>query len=108
MLQKEVALLIGVDKSTVMNWERGRSEPALWTIPGIIEFLAYVPFELGESLPERLRAYRRRYGISRQKLAGILEVDEATLWRWETGQRRPAKKYLQRIEALIASRPWDQ
>jgi DNA-binding XRE family transcriptional regulator len=77
--QNQVALLICVDKTTIMNWERGHREPAIWNLPAIIEFLGYVPFELGESLAERLRAYRRIHGISRRKLAGMRRVDEATL-----------------------------
>lgn len=51
------------------------------------------PFSVGDSLPERLRAYRRIHGISRKKLAGMLGVDESTLWRWEIGQRWPHGEY---------------
>lgn len=101
LLQKEVALLIGVDENTIMNWELGHCQPALRTIPGIIEFLGYVPFELGESLMERLRSYRRVHGISRQKLAGMLGVDEATLLRWEMGQRRPGRQHTEWIKDVI-------
>jgi DNA-binding transcriptional regulator YiaG len=86
-----------------MNWERGHREPAIWALPGIIKFLGYVPFAIGESLPERLIGYRKIHGLSRKKLARILGVDEGTLWRWETEQRRPAKKYVDRIEALLAT-----
>lgn len=51
-------------------------------------------------MPERLRSYRRVHGISREKLAGMLRVDEGTLWRWETGQRQPKCEYACRIRVL--------
>jgi transcriptional regulator with XRE-family HTH domain len=97
-----------VDKTTIMNWERGHRTPAIRHIPKIIRFLGYVPFSVGDSLPERLKAYRQIHGISRKKLARILGVDEGTVSRWETGQRRPAEAYRERIEALIGSPPRDQ
>jgi DNA-binding transcriptional regulator YiaG len=78
-------------------------------MPGIIRFLGYVPFETGESLPERLKSYRQIHGLSSNKLAHILSLDEGTLWRWETGRRRPAEKYVKGIQALLATaRPRDQ
>jgi DNA-binding transcriptional regulator YiaG len=59
-------------------------------MPGIIEFLGYVPFELGKTLPDQLEAYRKARGLSRKRLAHIPGVDEGTLWRWETGRRQEA------------------
>jgi hypothetical protein len=50
-------------------------------MPGIVSFLGCVPFLLGESLPDRLRAYRKTRGLPRKQLAWILGVDEGTLWR---------------------------
>jgi transcriptional regulator with XRE-family HTH domain len=99
--QTQVALLICVDKTTIMNWERGHRTPAIRHIPAIIRFLGYLPFAAGDSLPERLRAYRRVHGISRKKLAGMLNVDEGTLWRWETEQRQPKGEYARRVRALL-------
>lgn len=92
-------------KGTVTNWELGHSEPALRHMPGVIRLLGYVPFEPGGSLPERVRAYRMIHGISRKELAGMLRVDEDTLWRWETEQRRPARNYAERIERVISFVP---
>jgi DNA-binding XRE family transcriptional regulator len=49
LLQKEVAEQIGVDKTTIMNWERGRREPAPWNIPAIIHFLGDAPSDPSRS-----------------------------------------------------------
>jgi transcriptional regulator with XRE-family HTH domain len=103
--QKGVALLICVDKTTIMNWELAHRSPAIWTLPGIIKFLGYVPFAIGESLPEQLIGYRKIRGLSRKKLARILGVDEGTLLRWETGQRRPQGEYARRVRALLVGSP---
>jgi transcriptional regulator with XRE-family HTH domain len=103
--QNQVALLICVDKTTIMNWELGHRSPAIWALPGIIEFLGYVPLAIGESVPERLIGYRKIHGLSRKKLAHILDVDEGTVWRWETGQRQPQGEYARRVQALLAASP---
>lgn len=71
-------------------------------MPKIIQFLGYVPFSVGDSSPERLKAYRKIRCLSRKKLARILGVDEGTLWRWETGQRQP---YARRVRLLLAGSP---
>jgi DNA-binding XRE family transcriptional regulator len=87
--------------------ELGKRPPdaAIRHIPATIRFLGYVPFSVGDSLAERLKAYRRIRGLSRKRLARTLGVDEATLWRWETGQRRPQGKYARRVRALLAGSP---
>ncbi len=41
LLQREVAAEIGVDASSVYNWENGRTEPQLRHLPAIIRFLGY-------------------------------------------------------------------
>jgi DNA-binding XRE family transcriptional regulator len=43
LLQREVADIIGVDKTTVFNWETQGMEPSVRAIPGIIRFLGYKP-----------------------------------------------------------------
>ncbi len=46
LLQREVAAELGVDASSVYNWEVGRHEPRLRHLPSIIRFIGY------ESTPE--------------------------------------------------------
>jgi transcriptional regulator with XRE-family HTH domain len=74
-------------------------------MPRIIQLLGYVPFPIGESLPERLKAHRKIRGLSRKRLARILGVDEGTLWRWERGERRPQGENARRVRALLAGSP---
>ncbi len=55
LLQREVAQQLGVDKSTILNWERGHTSPALRLLPRIIGLLSYSPLVPGDSVPERLK-----------------------------------------------------
>jgi DNA-binding XRE family transcriptional regulator len=43
LLQKDVARIIGADKTSVFNWENNLMAPSLRFIPKLIEFLGYRP-----------------------------------------------------------------
>lgn len=101
LLQKEVAEKIGVDETTIINWERRRTAPGLRFIARIIEFLGYDPIPEPESFPERLKAYRYRRGLSQKKLAIALEIDPSTITNWEVGRHTPSKQYLRRLEEIL-------
>ncbi len=49
LLQREVALQIGVDKTTVFNWEAGTAAPNIRAIPGVVRFLGYDPRQSPEA-----------------------------------------------------------
>jgi transcriptional regulator with XRE-family HTH domain len=90
LLQKEVALTIGVDTNTITNWEKNRTSPKLYLIPAIIRFLGYNPFhtEDGLTLGWRIKKYREIQGLSQKELAKQLGVDPTTLARWEKGKNQ--------------------
>jgi transcriptional regulator with XRE-family HTH domain len=87
LLQKDVAVTIGVDTCTITNWEKNRSSPQLHLLPGVVRFLGYSPFIVNEGgeLGERIRLYRKSLGITQKKLAKDLGIDPTTLARWEKG-----------------------
>lgn len=62
LLQREVALRIGVDKSTVFNWEAGTAKPNRRALSGVIAFLGYDPTETRSTIGERIPAARRAPG----------------------------------------------
>ena len=43
LYRREVAELVGVDETTIYNWESGRNAPAEKVIPRLVEFLGYSP-----------------------------------------------------------------
>jgi DNA-binding XRE family transcriptional regulator len=50
MLQKDVAEQLGVDKTSVFNWEANTSKPEIRYMPAIFRFLGYNPPACGEGL----------------------------------------------------------
>jgi transcriptional regulator with XRE-family HTH domain len=101
LLQRQVAERLGADHSSVTNWERNRTKPALHFLPGIVCFLGYVPWAAGASVGERLLALRRQRGVSQAMLARLLGIDPGTLSRWERGLRVPAGRYVRLLEAFL-------
>jgi transcriptional regulator with XRE-family HTH domain len=92
LLQKSVAEQIGVDKTTVHNWECNATIPEVRYIPAIIQFMGYNLVPAAKALPERLAAARRALGLSQRKMAAKLGVDPTTLMGWEAGRHQPTGK----------------
>jgi DNA-binding transcriptional regulator YiaG len=101
LLQREVALRIGVDKTTVYNWEAGRATPSLRALPAVIAFLGYDPIEIGSSFGAQLRAARRRLGLSHVDLARRLGVDPSTVLDWQWERHRPNRRCPDRIAEFL-------
>ena len=103
LLQKEVAGQMGVTKCTIQYWETNRVSPAIRFIPLINEFLGYDPSanEHRLSLAEQLKAYRRKLGLSRKRLAALLRIDQSSLMSWETGKHQPTKGSLAIINRFL-------
>ena len=101
LAQRQAAEAIGVDETSVFNWESNRVEPAVRLIPGIIWFLGYCPYCPNLPLPEWLKLIRQSLGYSQEGLAKTIGVDESTWRRWEAGSRQPLPEYLRRIAAFL-------
>ncbi len=71
-------------------------------LPRLIAFLGYCPYDPDASLKKRLTAAREALGLSRRDVACLLGVDDSTVSRWESGERRPPAWYRKRLLALEA------
>ena len=82
LYQAHFAEMIGVDECTVTNWEKNRTNPALWTIPKVIEFLGHDP-TLGDpnTFGGRLFRCRKTRGMTQKVLARQIGIDPTTLSR---------------------------
>jgi transcriptional regulator with XRE-family HTH domain len=103
MTQLAVANFIRVDECTVTNWEKNHSQPRLYLLPKIIEYLGYIPFELQkETIGDKLIAYRKTKGLNQRKLAQLLGIDQTTIRDWERNKHRPSKKLLKTVSKIIS------
>jgi|GEM_PF-1724656 len=100
-MQKEVAQQLDVNTWTVLNWEKGRTEPPIVSIPAIVQFLGYNPFPQAETLPQHLLAKRRMMGWSIRDAAEAVEVDPGTWGNWERGQMILYRKHRDRVARLL-------
>ena len=90
LLQRQVAERIGVDTTSIANWESNRTKPGFEYMPAIIRFLGYNPLPPSDKWSERLVQCRTVLGISQKESAKRIGVDASTLARWERGEREPA------------------
>jgi len=104
LMQKEVALTLGVDESTVTNWELNRVYPYFTYLPKIIAFLGYTPSPYDkktDNIIEQMKSYRLTHGLSQEKFAKLIGVDETTVAKWERGEHEPSKKLIKKLSMLF-------
>lgn len=85
LLQKQVAVQIGTDNSTVTTWELGHTSPGFRHFPAIRRFLGYLPIPENGTLRHKLRTHRFIRGWSQKEAARDLRVHPSTLAKWERG-----------------------
>jgi transcriptional regulator with XRE-family HTH domain len=103
MLQREVAEQIGVCEPSVFNWEANTSQPDFRYMPAIIRVLGYNPLPPAKSMGGRLVRQRTALGLTQKESAKRLNVDPSTLAKWERGERKPAGRFLERVNRLLAA-----
>ncbi len=86
--QRDVAAQVGVDVTTLRNWERNRTVPDLHVMPAITEFLGNQPMPEPTGAGEQLVWQCTAKGIL-QPAAREIGVDPSTLTRYEQGLRPP-------------------
>jgi DNA-binding transcriptional regulator YiaG len=101
LFQSDVAEQIGVDTTTVCNWESNASIPAIRYIPALLQFLGYDPFPPAQTFADRLVTARNMLGLPQRKLALSLGVDPGTLQSWEAGRHQPTGRSLERVERFL-------
>jgi transcriptional regulator with XRE-family HTH domain len=101
LTQRILARQLAVREETIHLWESGRAEPLPRAYVRIVGFLGYDPAAPGTSLGERLRAIRRRLGLTQAELAKELCLDEGTIVDLEATRRRLSRKVVALAEALL-------
>ena len=92
--QKDVAAQIGVDETSIHNWETNVSQPSLEYMPAIIDFVGYNPLPAAKTWAERLVRHRVSLGITQGDAARRIGVDQATQAKWnaESARRRESSR----------------
>lgn len=104
LTQKQVAERIGVNPWTILNWEKGNTEPPIASMPALLKFLGYAPFPEPKTLSDRMLAKRRAMGWSIKNAARQLGVDEGTWGAWESGTTVPRGRHLPLVGAFLTKR----
>jgi transcriptional regulator with XRE-family HTH domain len=99
--QIEAARMIGCDKMSIVNWERGHSVPRINRMAGVTRFLGFNPFPCGGTLAQQLVNHRKALGRTQKEFARQIGVDPSTLSRWERGEREPNGGFRKAVEALL-------
>lgn len=102
LYQIEVARILNITADCLCYWENERNQPRLYQYPAIISFLGYYPFcHETETFGGKITQYKNEHGLSNEKLAILLGVDEGTVANWERNKRVPAKKRLKNVLSVI-------
>ena len=101
LTQKQVAEELAVVEITITGWEKSNTKPSVRQIPKILRFLGYNPLRAPESLAERLKYHRTTLGLSQEKVAHILDLDESTLAGVERGSQKPNQMVLSKLMSFL-------
>ncbi|MGA8148737.1 MAG: helix-turn-helix transcriptional regulator [Gallionellaceae bacterium] len=99
--QTEAGQMLGVNFYTLLNWEKGRTEPLIDYIPAILVFLGFDPFPKPKTIPERLFAFRRSKGWSIRDATNEFRVAFATWRDWECGKTILNQKHRELVARLL-------
>ena len=103
LLQRQVAEQLGVDKTSIHNWETNHTKPGLQYMPAIIRFLGYNPLQPSDRWADRLVMSRTALGLSQKESARRIGVDPSTLARWERGERVPTGAFAARVLRFVTA-----
>ena len=83
-------------------WENGRNKPHLYQYRVITAFLGYYPFDYEtETFGGKIKRYKYEHGLSNEKLAKLLEVDEGTVAGWEQNKRLPKSRNVGYVLSIL-------
>jgi site-specific DNA recombinase len=102
LLQRDVAEQLGVNVTSVRNWESNLSQPTYRNMPAVVTFLGYNPLEVSEGWANRLVQGRTVMGLSQKESAHRIGVDPSTLAKWERGERNPTGVFEERVASFLA------
>jgi transcriptional regulator with XRE-family HTH domain len=107
LLQREVAVRMGIGTDTYANWEKGKTEPVASQFRPVVAFLGYDPTPTPSTLAARLQAKRRTLGVTFSQVARYLGWNTGTLARYLNGTWRMPPDRAKVFEAFLAAEEAD-
>jgi len=104
LLQKSLAIRLGVNMETLKNWERGVEQPMIRHLPAVIAFLGFDPQPEPNDIPKRIAYARRRIGWTQEQLGKSLKTDAAAVRRFETGKSAVSPELLAKFQKHLGDR----
>ncbi|MCU7933919.1 MAG: transcriptional regulator [Candidatus Thiodiazotropha sp. (ex Dulcina madagascariensis)] len=95
--QNDVAPKLGINPWTLRNWEHNRTEPCVQYYPAIMDFLGYCPYQVGDTLGQKIMLHRTHRGLTLRGMAQKMGVDPGSVSRWEAGARKPTEHLFARL-----------
>lgn len=86
--QSVAARQLGIDPSSLLDLENGRSQTDARLLAKVLGFLGVAIIDL-QGFSKRLRAYRARRGMTRAEVAQKFGVHDDTVHAWEAGRQLP-------------------
>lgn len=99
LLQRQVAEVLGLTTSTVVNWENGKTDPLPKDGPRIVRFLGYLPLPI-DTLAEQLLAVRFLNGWTQVQAAMTCGVSEDS-WATYEGGGTPGSQTLELVRSWV-------
>jgi len=92
------------DIHSIHGWAYNQYSSEIRYMPKIIEFLGYLPWNTSpKTLGEKIIAYCKLHGITKQWLARQLNIHPCTISRWMAG-KKPKKELLQKAVTFLISK----
>jgi transcriptional regulator with XRE-family HTH domain len=87
LLRKDVAKILNSNITSIQNWENNWRKPDLKSLPKIIKFISFCPYDATWNISKKVIIWRTYNGLSQKQMAQLANVDPTTLSRLEQGKR---------------------
>jgi DNA-binding XRE family transcriptional regulator len=102
LFQKDVAEQLGVDSTSIPNWEANRSVPEIPYMPAIIRFLGYDPLPPANTLAQQLVRKRTSLGLFAGGIRQASWCGPQHAVEMGTPEREPAGAFLMRVKRFLS------
>jgi len=105
LTRQEVAWTLGAWDQALRNWESGDTRPGPKHLPKIEAFLGATSIRPGDTLGERLLAWRKAHRVSKARAGRLTGLHEQTIAHLERGRGRwISAKVRGAVERLLETR----